>query len=147
VITWFILRKMVFGRHAIAVGGNKNAAIASGIRANRVIRLVYTLDGITCAIAAIIFMSRLGAGQPNPGSGYAFDAITGVVVGGASLSGGTGGAAGTFVGVMIVGILNNIMNLLGMSSYYQLIVKGFLIVVAVVVDMLTKEALVKSSAK
>lgn len=147
VITWFILRKMVFGRHAIAVGGNKNAAVASGIRANHVIRMVYLLDGMLTGLAALVFMSRLGAGQPNPGSGYGFDAITGVVIGGASLSGGSGGAVGTFIGVMIVGILNNVMNLLGMNSYYQLIIKGFLILGAVIIDMKTKEALVKVGTK
>jgi len=147
IITWFILRKMVFGRHAIAVGGNRNAAIASGIRADHVIRMIYVLDGILTGLAAVLFMSRLGTGQPNPGSGYGFDAITGVVIGGASLSGGSGGAMGTFVGIMIVGILNNIMNLLGLSSYYQLIIKGALILIAVIIDMKTKEALVKAGAK
>lgn len=147
IITWVILRKMVFGRHTIAVGGNRMAAIASGIRADRVIRLVYLLDGALTGLAAVIFMSRLGSGQPNPGTGYGFDAITGVVIGGASLSGGSGGAVGTFVGVMIVGFLNNIMNLLGLNSNYQLIVKGVLILIAVVVDMKTKEALVRTKSK
>lgn len=147
IITWFILRKMVFGRHAIAVGGNRQAAIASGIRADRVVRLVYLLDGLLTGLAAVVFMSRLGAGQPNPGSGYGFDAITGVVIGGASLSGGSGGAVGTFVGVLIVGMLNNIMNLLGMNNSYQLIVKGALILMAVIVDMKTKGALAKAGSK
>ena len=147
IITWFILRKMIFGRHAIAVGGNRQAAIASGIRADHVIRMVYLLDGVLTALAAVIFMSRLGSGQPNPGSGYGFDAITGVVIGGASLSGGSGGAVGTFIGVMIVGFLNNIMNLLGLNSNYQLIIKGVLIIIAVIADMKTKEALVRSGTK
>ena len=146
-VTWVILRKMVFGRHAIAVGGNRQAAIASGIRAKRVIRIVYIMDGLLLGLAAVVFMSRLGVGQPNPGTGYGFDAITGVNIGGASLSGGSGGAVGTFVGVLIVGLLNNIMNLRGLSSAWQFLVKGFLIVVAVIVDMKTKEAMVKGGTK
>lgn len=90
-------------------------------------------------------MSRLGVGQPNPGTGYGFDAITGVNIGGASLSGGSGGAVGSFIGMIIVGLLNNIMNLLGLSSAWQFLIKGLLIVFAVIVDMKTKEALVKTS--
>lgn len=144
-ITWVILRKMVFGRHAIAVGGNRQAAIASGIRAKRVIRIVYIMDGVLLGLAALVFMSRLGVGQPNPGTGYGFDAITGVNIGGASLSGGSGGAVGSFIGMIIVGLLNNIMNLLGLSSAWQFLIKGLLIVFAVIVDMKTKEALVKTS--
>lgn len=144
-ITWVILRKMVFGRHAIAVGGNRQAAIASGIRAKRVILIVYIMDGVLLGLASLVFMSRLGVGQPNPGTGYGFDAITGVNIGGASLSGGSGGAVGTFIGVLIVGLLNNIMNLRGLSSAWQYLVKGILIVIAVIVDMKTKDAMVKGS--
>lgn len=92
-------------------------------------------------------MSRLGVGQPNPGTGYGFDAITGVNIGGASLSGGSGGAVGTFIGVLIVGLLNNIMNLRGLSSAWQFLVKGILIVIAVIIDMKTKEAMVKGGTK
>ena len=146
-VTWFLLRLTKFGRYAIAVGGNKKAATVAGIRANQVIRLVYVLDGITAAIAGYMFMSRLGAGQPSPGTGYGFDAITGVVIGGASLSGGSGGAVGTFIGVMVVALLTNIMNLLHLSSYYQMIAKGVLIVIAVVVDIKTKRASVRAGMK
>ena len=108
---------------------------------------MYVLDGITAAIAGYMFMSRLGAGQPSPGTGYGFDAITGVVIGGASLSGGSGGAVGTFIGVMVVALLTNIMNLLHLSSYYQMIAKGVLIVIAVVVDIKTKRASVRAGMK
>ena len=146
-VTWFLLRLTKFGRYAIAVGGNKKAAIVAGVRANRIIRLVYILDGVTAAVAGFMFMSRLGAGQPAPGTGYGFDAITGVVIGGASLSGGSGGAVGTFIGVMVVALLTNIMNLLHLSSYYQMIAKGVLIVIAVVVDMKTKRASVRAGMK
>jgi len=144
VLTWFILRKMTFGRHCVATGGNRAAAEACGIRTKRVINIVYILDGVLCALAACVFMGRLGAGQPSPGTGYGFDAITGVVIGGASLDGGSGGAVGTLVGILVVGVLNNIMNLKGVSSYYQLLAKGIMILIAVVIDIKTKESIAKS---
>lgn len=147
VFTLFVLKLTTFGRHAMAVGGNKKAAIVAGVRANRVIRIVYVIDGVLCAIAAIVFMSRLGSGQPNPGGGMAFDAITGVVIGGASLNGGSGGAFGSFLGCMIIGILSNIMNLLGLSTFLQSIIKGVLILVAVFIDIMTKDALANASKK
>lgn len=147
VVTWFILRKTTFGRHCVATGGNRAAAEACGIRTKRVINTVYILDGLLCALAACVFMGRLGVGQPSPGQGYGFDAITGVVIGGASLDGGSGGAIGTLVGILVVGVLNNIMNLKGISSYYQLLVKGGMILIAVIIDMKTKESIAKSGMK
>ena len=102
---------------------------------------------VLCALASCVFMGRLGVGQPSPGAGYGFDAITGVVIGGASLDGGSGGAVGTLVGILVVGVLNNIMNLKGVSSYYQLLAKGIMILVAVIVDMKTKESIAKSGMK
>ena len=144
-VTWYIHKCTRYGRHAVATGGNKSAAIAAGIHADSVIRKAYIISGVTLGIASTMFMSRLGAGQPDPGAGYGFDAMTGVIIGGASLSGGSGGAFGSFVGVMIVGVLNNIMNLLGMNTAYQSVTKGILIIIAVVVDMKTKQAIVDAN--
>ena len=121
-------------------GGNKQAAIASGINVDRVIILVYIYDGIMTAIAAIIFMSRLSSGQPSAGVGYAFDAITAVVVGGVSIYGGSGNVIGTIVGAAIVGILNNPDESLNVTSYWQNIVSGIVILLAVLMDVMTKRA-------
>ncbi|UWP58792.1 ABC transporter permease [Ruminococcus gauvreauii] len=140
VVSYVLLNMTCFGRQVMAVGGNKQAAIASGINVDRVIILVYIYDGIMTAIAAIIFMSRLSSGQPSAGVGYAFDAITAVVVGGVSIYGGSGNVIGTIVGAAIVGILNNLMNLLNVTSYWQNIVSGIVILLAVLMDVMTKRA-------
>lgn len=143
-ICWIILNKTCFGRHVFAVGGNPAAAEASGISVNSVIRKVYVLDGIMTSVAAIIFMSRLASGQPSAGDGYAFDAITAAVVGGASIAGGSGNVVGTIIGAAIVGVINNIMNLMNVNSYWQQIVKGMIILLAVIVDIQTKKATSKA---
>lgn len=140
ILSYIILNKTCFGRKVYAVGGNRTAAIASGIDADKVIRTVYVYDGIMTAIAAIIFMSRLSSGQPSAGVGYAFDAITAVVVGGVSIYGGTGNVMGTIVGAAIVGILNNLMNLKNVTSYWQDIISGIVILLAVLMDVMTKRA-------
>ena len=139
-ICYILLNKTCFGRQVMAVGGNKQAAIASGINADKVIMLVYLYDGLMTATAAIIFMSRLSSGQPSAGQGYAFDAITAVVVGGVSIYGGSGNVIGTIIGASIVGILNNLMNLMNVTSYWQDIVSGIVILLAVLMDIMTKKA-------
>lgn len=138
-VSWFILNKTCFGRHVFAVGGNRSAAIASGIRADVVIVKAYVLDGVLAGIGSVVFMSRLSSGQPSAGVGYAFDAITAVVVGGTSLAGGSGGVIGTVIGAAIVGVINNLMNLMNVNSYWQQVVKGVIILVAVMIDILTKQ--------
>lgn len=140
-----ILTRTTFGRKVFALGGNRKAAIASGINADRVQRIVYVIDGLTCATAAIIYMSRIGSCQPNAGKGYAFDAITGAVVGGCSIYGGKGTIIGCLVGAGIVGVLKNLMNLMNVSSYWQDICSGGIILLAVVIDMATKEAAARAS--
>lgn len=142
-----LLTKTTFGRKVFAVGGNRKAAIASGINADSIIRRVYMLDGITTALAAILFMSRLGSGQPNAGSGYAFSAITGAVVGGCSISGGKGSVLNCLVGASIVGILNNILSLMNVSSYWQSIFSGSIILLAVLIDVASKQAATTASTK
>jgi len=143
-VCWVILNKTCFGRHVFAVGGNPGAAEASGINVKSVIRRVYVLDGVLTAVAAIIFMSRLASGQPSAGDGYAFDAITAAVVGGASISGGSGNVIGTIIGAAIVGVINNLMNLMNVHSYWQQIVKGVIILLAVIIDVQTKKATSKA---
>ena len=145
LICHFILTRTTFGRRVFAVGGNRRAAIASGIKADRVQRMVYVLDGLTCATAAIIYMSRIGSCQPNSGKGYAFDAITGAVIGGCSIYGGKGNILGCLFGAGIVGILDNLMGLMGINSHWQTIASGLIILLAVVIDMATKEAAARAS--
>lgn len=145
LICHFILTRTTFGRRVFAVGGNRRAAIASGIKADRVQRIVYVLDGLTCATAAIIYMSRIGSCQPNSGKGYAFDAITGAVIGGCSIYGGKGNILGCLFGAGIVGILDNLMGLMGINSHWQTIASGLIILLAVVIDMATKEAAARAS--
>ena len=145
LICHFILTRTTFGRRVFAVGGNRRAAIASGIKADRVQRIVYVLDGLTCATAAIIYMSRIGSCQPNSGKGYAFDAITGAVIGGCSIYGGKGNILGCLFGAGIVGILDNLMGLMGIKSHWQTIASGLIILLAVVIDMATKEAAARAS--
>jgi len=144
LITWFVLSRMIFGRRVYAVGGNRYAAESSGIRTKRVTLQVFIIDGILTALASVVFMARLGSGQPNTGQGYAFDAITAVILGGASLMGGSGHVFGTVIGACIVGVINNIMNLMNVNSYWQLVVKGVIILVAVTIDVKTKQSIAKS---
>lgn len=140
IICHIVLTKTSFGRKVFAVGGNYSAAVASGIDAGRIIRRVYMIDGVTTALAAVLFMSRLGSGQPTAGQGYAFDAITGAVVGGCSIYGGSGSVVGCLIGACIVGVLSNLLNLMNVSSYWQNIFSGAIILLAVLIDVATKEA-------
>lgn len=145
MICHVLLTKSSFGRKVYAVGGNRSAAVASGIDAGRIIRRVYVIDGVTTALAAVLFMSRLGSGQPTAGQGYAFDAITGAVVGGCSIYGGSGSVLGCLVGACIVGVLNNMLNLLNVSSYWQNVFSGLIILMAVLIDIATKDAAAKEA--
>jgi len=142
-MSWVLLMKTKFGRQVYAVGGNERAALASGINTKKVIRLAFVWNGILTGVAGIVFMSRMNSGQPAGGLAYEFDAITAVVVGGTSLMGGTGTIVGTLLGAMIVGVINNLLNLMGVSSYWQQIVKGLIILIAVILDVKTKTAKVK----
>ncbi|MCB6366320.1 ABC transporter permease [Intestinibacillus massiliensis] len=139
-IMWVILNKTVFGRHVYAVGGNANAAKASGIKPQRVVMKAFLLDGLMVGVASMLLMGRLNAGVPAAGVSYEMDAITAVVVGGTSMSGGSGTLRGTLVGAIIVGIINNVQTLLGVDGNVQKIVKGAIIVGAVVIDVITKNS-------
>lgn len=134
-----LMKKTKFGTSIYAIGGSENAAIASGINTGRTKRLIFTLSGALVGLSGVVLMARLMAGMPSVGEGYEFDAITAVVVGGTSFLGGIGTVTGALVGSVIVGLINNILNLLHVSTQYQLIVKGVLIAVAVIIDIKTKE--------
>lgn len=131
---YFILRKTTFGRNVYAIGGNEEASRLSGIKTGRFKIYVYTLTGLLSALAGIILTSRLNSAQANAGTGYELDAIAAVVLGGTSLSGGRGWIVGTLVGALIIGVLNNGLNLMGVSSFYQQVVKGLVILLAVLLD-------------
>lgn len=129
-----MLSKLKFGRYVYAVGGNENAAMVSGINVKRIKMMVYVLSGIACGIAAIILTARVSAGLPQAGESYELDAIAATVIGGTSLSGGRGRLWGTIVGAVLLGIVNNGLDLLNVSSFYQQIVKGLIILGAILID-------------
>ena len=133
-ILYFILKKTTFGRRVYAIGGNEEAAILSGIRTDRVKIWIYSITGLLSALAGIILSSRLNSAQPTAGASYELDAIAAVVLGGTSLSGGRGGIFGTLVGALIIGVLNNGLNIMNVSSFYQQVVKGGVILLAVLLD-------------
>ncbi len=134
VFAWIILNKTVFGRYLYAVGGNERSARTSGINTNRIKIWVYAISGVLAGVAGIILTAKTGSGQTNAGSSYELDAIAAAVIGGTSLSGGVGKLSGTLFGALIMGVMNNGLDILGVESYYQLIVKGALIVTAVIID-------------
>lgn len=134
IILWFILQKTTFGRRVYAVGGNEEAAKLSGINADRVKIAVYAITGFLAALSALILTSRLNSAQPTAGESYELDAIAAVVLGGTSLNGGKGWIFGTLIGALIIGVLNNGMNLIGVSSFWQQVVKGIVILLAVLMD-------------
>jgi ribose/xylose/arabinose/galactoside ABC-type transport system permease subunit len=134
----FILHYTRFGRYVFAVGGNELAAKVSGVNTDRVLIGVYAFTGALAGIAGIVLSSRVMSGSPATGAGYELDAIAAVVIGGTSLSGGVGSMAGTIVGALIIGVMNNGLDLLNVSSYWQQIVKGLIIVLAVLLDKKSK---------
>ena len=129
-----ILNQTKFGRYIYAVGGNEEASRLSGINTDKVKILAYGISGMLSAIAGIIVMSRLSSAQPTAGDGYELDAIAAVVLGGTSLVGGQGAIIGTVIGALIIGILNNALNLMDVQSYYQMIAKALVILIAVLLD-------------
>ncbi len=134
VVGVFFLNYTKFGRYVFAVGGNEKAAVVSGINASSVKFGVYMISGVCSAIAGIVLAARIKTGQPASGDGYELDAITAVVIGGASLSGGVGSIIGSVIGMLIIGIMTNGLDLLNVSSYYQQVIKGAIILIAVLSD-------------
>ncbi len=131
VLAWLMLNQLPFGRYVYAMGGNEEAARLSGIRVPRYKMLVYVISGLTAALAGLVLTSRLMSGQPNAGEGFELDAIAAVVLGGAAISGGRGAIVGTLVGAMMLGVLNNGLNLMNVSPYIQNVVKGGIILAAI----------------
>ena len=130
---WYMLHHTRLGRYIYALGGNEAATRLSGINVNKIKIIVYSLCGLLASLAGIIEVARLSSAQPTAGTGYELDAIAAVVLGGTSLAGGKGRIVGTLIGALSLGFLNNGLNLLGVSSYYQMIVKAVVILLAVLV--------------
>lgn len=133
-LAYYILKHTRVGRYIYALGGNEEATSLSGINVSKVKILVYMFSGMLAALAGLILTSRLSSAQPTAGSGYELDAIAAVVLGGTSLAGGYGNVLSTIIGALIIGILNNSLNLMNVSSYYQLMIKGLVILIAVLLD-------------
>lgn len=131
ILAYLMLNHLPFGRYVYAIGGNEEAARLSGIRVPRYKVLVYVVSGTTAALAGLVLTSRLMSGQPNAGEGFELDAIAAVVLGGAAISGGRGAIIGTLVGAMMLGVLNNGLNLMSVSPYIQNVVKGGIILAAI----------------
>ena len=130
----YLLMHTKFGRYTYAIGGNEEATKLSGINVDKVKMWVYGLCGMLSALAGVILTSRLYSAQPTAGSGYELDAIAAVVLGGTSLAGGVGRVTGTALGALIIGVLGNALNLLNVSSYYQMMIKAIVILIAVLID-------------
>jgi putative xylitol transport system permease protein len=130
----FVLTQTRFGRHIYAVGGNPHAAKVSGLPVNRIRFMVYVISGALAGLAGMILAARTGSALPQAGIAYELDAIAAVVIGGTSLAGGVGRVSGTLIGALLIGVMNNGLDLMGVESYYQQVIKGFLIVAAVMLD-------------
>ena len=137
-VFWFLLNYTTFGRYVYAVGGNEKSAKTSGIRTRLVVFSVYAISGFLSALAGLILTARTTSALPQAGVAYELDAIAAVVIGGTSLNGGVGTLTGTLIGALIIGVINNGLDLLGVSSYYQQVIKGAIIVAAVLLDVSRK---------
>lgn len=133
-LCWYVLNHTRLGRYTYAIGGNEQVTKLSGVSVARVKVIVYGISGALSALAGIILTARLESAQPTAGLAYELDAIAAVVLGGTSLAGGRGRITGTLIGALIIGVLNNALNILDVSSYYQMIAKGTVILLAVVLD-------------
>lgn len=135
IITSILMNRTKLGRHIYAVGGNLEAAKFSGINTKKVQLYAFTISGFLAAFAGIVLASRMFSGQPTAGEGAELDAIAAVVLGGTSLTGGSGRISGTVIGALIIGVLSNALNLMGVNSFWQYIIKGIVIIIAVYVDV------------
>ena len=140
LVAWFLLERTRYGRHVYAVGGNPEAAKLAGVRVKRIITSVYLFAGACAGLAGVIFAARVVSAQPTAGTGYELDAIAAVVVGGTAMSGGRGSIVGTVLGVLIIGIMNNLLILLGVDSFLTDAFKGAIVVVAVLMQRKEKLA-------
>lgn len=145
LVCYILLQKTKFGRHVYAVGGNPEAARFAGINNTKIIMIAYLISGIFAAFVGVFLTARMYTGQPTIGDTLTNDAIAATVVGGTSMAGGKGRIVGTLIGAMLIGVISNGMNLLDLSSYYQDIAKGIIILGAVYLDMLSTRRLQKTS--
>ena len=134
IIAIYVLSQTRFGRYLYALGGNEDSARLSGINTDKIKTLVYVVSGFASSIAGVIITSRIASASPNAGTSFELDAIAAVVIGGTSLAGGEGKVTGTLIGALIIGVLNNGLNLMNVSPFYQSIVKGLVILIAVLLD-------------
>lgn len=134
IVYFFILNKTTIGRKTYAVGANDKCAKLAGISITKVKLMVYSISGLMAALSGLVLLSRLNSAQPTLGTGYELDAIAAVALGGTSMNGGRGKITGTLIGILIIAVLNNGLNILGISSYYQDVVKGLVILIAVLSD-------------
>ncbi|WP_265499746.1 ABC transporter permease [Paracoccus beibuensis] len=130
-VAWVVLQRTPFGRHVYAIGGNETAARLSGVRTRSVKLAVFAISGVTAALASVVLTGRLMSGQPNAGVGFELDAIAAVVLGGTAIAGGRGLILGTLIGAVLLGILNNGLNLVGINPYMQDVIKGLIILLAI----------------
>ena len=134
IVLYVLLHKTAFGKSVYAIGGNEKAAYISVVKLNKVKIIIYSISGIMASISGLIITSRLSSAQPTAGASYEMDAIAAVVLGGTSLSGGKGRILGTLIGALIIGVLNNGLNIIGVSAFWQQVVKGVVILIAVLID-------------
>ncbi len=139
IFTWFLLNRTRFGYYVYALGGNKVAAEYSGVNVKKYNMLPYVLGGFFCGIGGMIWSARLGSAAATLGSGFEMDAIAAVVIGGTSMSGGVGTVGGTFIGILIIGVITNGLNLMSINSFWQDVFKGIIILAAVVIDIIRKK--------
>jgi ribose transport system permease protein len=140
LICYLLLNKTKFGRYVYALGGNKTAALFAGIKTSRIEIAVYALSSFLAGFAGIVLAGRMTAGVPASGDGYELDAIAAVVLGGASFTGGVGRIGGTLIGAIIIGVLNNGLNMLNVAAFWQYVAKGVVILLAVLVDVMRKKS-------
>ncbi|MEH2260260.1 ABC transporter permease subunit [Nostoc sp.] len=140
IVSWFVLRQTVLGVQIYAVGGNERAARLTGIKVNRVLLFVYGISGLLAGLGGIMSASRLYSASGVLGQGYELDAIAAVILGGTSFTGGIGTIGGTLLGALIIAILNNGLTLLNLSYFWQLVVKGLVIILAVMIDRLRRRS-------
>jgi inositol transport system permease protein len=129
-----LLTKTIFGRYVKAIGGNEMASFVAGVRVNRIKLYVYVISGLFAALAGILLTARINTGQPNAGLGFELDAIAAVIIGGTSTRGGKGTITGTLLGVLFIGVINNGLDLINVSAYWQQVIMGGIIILAVVLD-------------
>lgn len=142
IVLYVLLHKTAFGKSVYAIGGNEKAAYISGVKLNKVKIIIYSISGMMASISGLIITSRLSSAQPTAGASYEMDAIAAVVLGGTSLSGGKGRILGTLIGALIIGVLNNGLNIIGVSAFWQQVVKGVVILIAVLIDRLDRKSVV-----